>query len=247
MTQQEQVADAMRANGGYATFNQLNKLVDFSGWETKTPEASIRRIVQQSNEFFRIKPGLWALTGSRNEVLSRFELKEPTAKKEETFNHSYYQGFIAEWGNLTKRKTYIPPQDKGKKYVETPLEEIASVESLDKVNGEDEGYAFTYSNLLQSAKSVDVIWFNERKLPNSFFEIEHTTDMQNSLSKFFELQDFYAGFYIVAPLSRKKLFDSKIGKSILKPIQSRVKFISYEDIQQKYESVYGYLALEQLL
>ena len=36
-------------------------LVDTSSWATKTPNESIRRIVQNSNEIFRIQSGLWAL------------------------------------------------------------------------------------------------------------------------------------------------------------------------------------------
>ena len=39
----------------------LYHLVDTSSWATKTPNESIRRIVQNSNEIFRIQSGLWAL------------------------------------------------------------------------------------------------------------------------------------------------------------------------------------------
>lgn len=52
--QKEYVIQAMKSNGGYATFQQLNQMVDFSSWGTKTPFASIRRIVQTNNEFFKI-------------------------------------------------------------------------------------------------------------------------------------------------------------------------------------------------
>ena len=69
MTQNQQVIDSMRKNGGYATFSQLNYLTDFSSWQTKTPQASIRRIVQVNEEFFRIRPGLWALSECKEEVL----------------------------------------------------------------------------------------------------------------------------------------------------------------------------------
>ena len=60
MNQKEQVIEAMKNNGGYATLQQLNVLVDVSKWKSKTPYASIRRIVQVNNEFFKIKLGLWA-------------------------------------------------------------------------------------------------------------------------------------------------------------------------------------------
>lgn len=74
MKQKYYVIDAMRANGGYATLQQLNMLVDFSTWKTKTPEASIRRIVQENDEFFRIQPGLWALREYENEVNKKFNI-----------------------------------------------------------------------------------------------------------------------------------------------------------------------------
>jgi hypothetical protein len=53
-TQIEQVIEVMRQNGGYATFGQLNKSIDFSTWKTKSPQASVRRIVQLNDAFFRI-------------------------------------------------------------------------------------------------------------------------------------------------------------------------------------------------
>ena len=52
VTQKEQVVTAMRKNGGYANFQQLNQTIDFTSWGTKTPQASVRRIVQTNEEFF---------------------------------------------------------------------------------------------------------------------------------------------------------------------------------------------------
>ena len=61
MKQKQQVINVMKNLGGIATFGKLNSEIDFSSWGTKTPEASVRRIVQDSPAFFRLKPGLWAL------------------------------------------------------------------------------------------------------------------------------------------------------------------------------------------
>ena len=61
MKQYEQVIQVMRENGGFATLGFLNHTLDVSKWKTKTPFASIRRIVQVERFFFKIKPGLWAL------------------------------------------------------------------------------------------------------------------------------------------------------------------------------------------
>ena len=95
MSQKDNVIEAMRRNGGYATFQQLNQLVDFSTWKTKTPQASIRQIVQIYDEFFKIRPGLWALSECKDEVLRKFDILENDAKSDEVFTHSYYQGLLS--------------------------------------------------------------------------------------------------------------------------------------------------------
>ncbi len=56
MKQYEQVIQVMRENGGFATLGFLNPTLDVSKWKTKTPFASIRRIVQDERFFFKIKP-----------------------------------------------------------------------------------------------------------------------------------------------------------------------------------------------
>jgi hypothetical protein len=237
-TQREQVMEAMMTNGGYATFGQLNQLVDFSGWGTKTPSATIRRIVQKNDEFFRIRPGLWALKEFEDDVLQKFQLKGQEKKAEELFTHSYYQGLIVEIGNMKGLQTYVPPQDKNRKYLETPLKDITSLDTICE---------FTYPEILRRAVTVDVIWFNERKLPDSFFEVEHSTDIQNSLTKFYELQDYHANFRIVAAESRKQQFEDVLGKSIFRTLRSRVKFVSYENIGRQYETMVEFSHLEQLI
>ena len=47
-TQTQQVIDTLRQQGGYATLGNMYQIVDASTWATKTPQESIRRIVQQS-------------------------------------------------------------------------------------------------------------------------------------------------------------------------------------------------------
>lgn len=56
------------------------RLVDTSNWGTKTPNASIQRIVQQSIEIFKIHLGLWALEECKEEVLKKYYIKTLDAK-----------------------------------------------------------------------------------------------------------------------------------------------------------------------
>jgi len=228
MTQEQQVIETMRSLGGYATFRRLNATVDFSTWKTKTPEASVRRIVQKSSQFFRIQPGLWALEECREEVLKLFELKIGNQQSEDLFTHGYYQGLLVEIGKFQHLTTYVPAQDKNRLFIGQKLSELTDTTVIPK---------FTYDTLLNRARTVDVIWFNERMMPSAFYEVEHTTDIKNSLSKFYELQDFQAGFYIVANISRKKEFEDKLHVSIFSSIENRVKFLDYNKVATLHEGL----------
>lgn len=221
MTQEQQVIEALRNQGGYATLRRLNEVLDFSSWKTKTPEASVRRIVQKSDEIFRIQPGLWALEQSRNKVLKKFKIKDGDSKSMEMFSHAYYQGLLIEIGHYRKSTTYVPPQDQHRLFLDKQLGDLTDYKIIP---------GFTYETLLRRARPVDVIWFNQRHMPTHFYEVEHTTDIKNSLSKFYELQDFFSKFFIVANGHRENEFKDKINASIFSDIVDRVKFITYDKV-----------------
>lgn len=221
ITQENQVIEALRRQGGYATLRRLNEVVDFSSWKTLTPEASVRRIVQQSKSIFKIKPGLWALEEVKDDVLKKFKIADGDKRSIERFNHSYYQGLIVEIGHLKKYTTYIPPQDQHHLFIDKELGEISDLKVIPQ---------FTYEALLRKARTIDVIWFNERNMPSHFYEIEHTTDIKSSLSKFYELQDFFSSFYIVASEHRNNEYNDKVNASIFSSIKNRVRFLTYEKV-----------------
>ena len=58
------------------------------------------------------------------------ELEKQKKENEEKFNHSYYQGLLLEIGNLKGYKTYIPPQDKNKLFLEKSLGSISKVDTM---------------------------------------------------------------------------------------------------------------------
>ncbi len=223
MKQYEAVIEALKQNGGYATLGQLYqdalKIPDCE-WKTKTPFASIRRIVQLRDEIFKIRPGLWALEAEREKVMAIFseEASEPKARE---YTHSFYQGLITEIGNLKGYETFVPAQDKNRPYAQKTLKDVATLSKF---------YQFTYPEVLRQAVTIDVTWFNERHFAASFFEIEHSTDIHRSLLKFVELQDFRAEFFIVADIHRKAEFEDKISLAAFSPIKSFVKFVDYDNI-----------------
>ncbi|MBT3712632.1 MAG: hypothetical protein HOG15_04700 [Anaerolineae bacterium] len=223
MKQYEAVIEALKQNGGYATLGQLYQdalKVPNCDWKTKTPFASIRRIVQVRDEIFKIRPGLWALESEREKVMEIFS-EDKSKPKAREYTHSFYQGLVTEIGNLKGFQTFVPAQDKNRPYAQKKLKDIATL---------SEFYPFTYPEVLRQAVTIDVTWFNERRFAASFFEIEHSTDIHRSLLKFVELQDFRAEFYIVADAHRKAEFEDKVSLSAFSPIKPFVKFVDYDNI-----------------
>ncbi|MCX8030270.1 MAG: hypothetical protein N3A59_01650 [Thermodesulfovibrionales bacterium] len=240
MKQYEAVIEAMEKNGGYATLGFLYQEVLKNKeclWKTKTPFASIRRIVQDQRFFFKIKPGLWALKSYKNKLPSNiFPTKEISKTKQEEYNHTYYQGLLVEIGNLKKFQTFVPYKDRNKIYCNKKLAEIATLNKI---------YKFSYDTLLKKAQTIDVVWFNSRNMPHAFFEVEHSTQFQNSLLKFLELQDFYVRFYVVADLVRKNEFETRLFLDAFKPILRRTQFISYENLSHWHTKTFELTKLEE--
>lgn len=223
MKQHEAVLLAMKQAGGYATLGQLYQaapLIPGCEWKTKTPFASIRRIVQTHDEFFKIRPGLWALTSERRRVLKLFADAQTPSKEREN-SHYFFQGLVVEIGNLRGFQTFIPSQDKNKPFGGRTLGDVATIDKLSE---------FTYQDVLRRALTIDVTWINTRKYPDSFFEIEHSTDIYKSLLKFTEFQDFRTKFYIVADKHRKAEFTDKLAMVAFAPIKDSVDFWDYDAV-----------------
>lgn len=217
MTQVEQVVGALEKCGGYATFSELNQHVDTSAWRTKTPAASIRGIVQTHPKlFYRIVPGQWGLVSMKRKI----EGAGADCRNQE-YTHGYYQGLLVDIGNAEAYKTFVPAQDRNREYQHGKLGDFATLPKI---------YEFANSRLMRKAKTVDTIWFNSREMPHAFFEVEHSTDIQNSLDKFFELQDFNSKFFIVATQAKIRRFEDLLGWSRYAEIRRRVKFYDYEKL-----------------
>ena len=236
MKQYEAVIQTIENLGGIATLGEINQnifKISECEWKTKTPFASIRRIVQTNSEIYKIKPGLYALVKYRKDFENNGIHVETEHNRETAeiidFNHSFYQGMIAALGNLKSKRTFIPNQDKNKLFIKKRLGEIATLDDLP---------SFSYENLLSRCRTIDVIWFNDRMMPSSLFEVEHSSDIQNSLLKFNDMQDFYVKMFIVADIHRKEEYFKKIEysafASLREPVK-RVQFLSYDDLRKLYE------------
>jgi hypothetical protein len=233
MNQKEAVIQTIENLGGISTLGQLYQEVfkiKSCEWATKTPFASIRRIVQLSPEIYKIKPGLYGLIRFKkeNEHKGIFEetVKNKNSKAVTEFNHTYYQGILLQLGSIKNFQTFVPNQDKNKIFLNKKLSDLKTLNAIPQ---------FSYSNLVKRSSTIDVIWLNVRNMPHSFFEIEHKSDIQNSLLKFNDLQDFYVRMVIVADKARKKEYEDKIKFSSFTDLNNRVSFLDYGSLSRQYE------------
>lgn len=236
MKQYEAVIETLDRLGGVATLSELNrevfKIKDCE-WKTKTPFASIRRIVQQTIGIYKIRPGLYGLEKYRKQIEDRGIVVETERNKDSDevrmFNHTYYQGILLIIGRYHNMQTFVPQQDKNKKFYDgRRLRELSTL---------TEQPSYSYPQMVKRSSTIDTIWFNARNMPHSFFEIEHSTDIQNSLLKFNDLQDFYVRMAIVADIRRKSEFDAKMRFHAFDDLRcnKRVSFLSYDALIKQYE------------
>lgn len=236
MKQYEAVIETIERLGGVATLGELNrevfKIKDCE-WKTKTPFASIRRIVQQTKGIYKIKPGLYGLEKFRRQNEERGIVAETVQNRDDEavrkFNHAYYQGLLLIIGKCRNLQTFIPRQDKNKAFY--------NGKRLGELSTLAEQPRYSYPHMLKRSSTIDTIWFNHRGMPHSFFEIEHSTDIQNSLLKFNDLQDFYVRMIIVADVRRRAEFEVKMHFHSFDELRlnKRVSFLSYEELVKQYE------------
>ena len=94
----------------------------------------------------------------RGKVLQQIQLEIGNKQSEEQFSHGYYQGLLVEIGKFRNLKTYVPAQDRNRLFIGKKLGDITDTTQLPD---------FTYDAIKKKARTVDVIWFNERSMPAS--------------------------------------------------------------------------------
>jgi hypothetical protein len=233
MKQHEAVILALECLGGIATLGQLYEeafKIPACKWATKTPFASIRRIVQLRKEIYKIKPGLYGLESKRSEHERRGIVAETQKNKNSAavtaFGHTYYQGLLLIVGKLRDFECWSPNQDRNKTFLNTTLGAVRTLKEMPR---------YSYDRFVNRSATVDVIWFNDRKMPSGFFEVEHGGDIQNSLLKFNDLQDFHARMFIVSDTKRKEEYEDKIKYTSFRDISKRVEFLPYDWVVKEYE------------
>ncbi|MHC4648266.1 MAG: hypothetical protein ACYTBJ_22630 [Planctomycetota bacterium] len=236
MTFSDAIEKVMLANGYFASLQHIyRELRNYREPTGKTPYKTIQERVQRDKRFTRIGVGVYGLT----DFLDRIEKPQiPKTKKERVqFEHAAIQGMLLEIGELHQYGTYTP--DKGKSFDGKRLGLIASLRQCPP---------FTFPRIIQeTARFIDVIWFNRRLFPYRAFEVESSTDFRGSLTKFCELQDFATDLFIIAPEGRKEKYQREIKRAAFGEIAERCKFRSFESVQKYYEGLLKYRTIRNLL
>lgn len=229
VTYSEAIEQIMLNNGYFAPlkmlYSEIWKYKDKGRIVGKTPENTIQERVQRDPRFTRIGLGVYALTEYIQKLPREIEPKTKAAQMEK--RHASIQGMLIEIGNSRNYDTYT--NDKKWCFQNKRLGNLATLKKVP---------LFTYENIIkQSVNFADVIWFNERGFPEKMFEVEDSTDFRDAFVKFMELQDFITSFCCVSDERRRNKYEKEIDKTAFRPIIERVRFLTYEQVENDYHNV----------
>ena len=143
--------------------------------------------------------------------------------------HSYIEGICIEIGNIRNFATYTAdPSAIFKDNIR--LHDISVLREIPP---------FTYPNILQEVKRIDVVWFDEKgfQFPRKVFEVvDSKGTLTGAFNRSLQLLNFKTDFYIVAPEQHRAKFEHTVH---LEPYNRNIdnfKFISYNDVMELYEN-----------
>jgi len=222
LTYSEAIEKVLLANNYVAPLRKIyREIVKYRSLTGQTPFNTIQERVQRDPRFTRIGLGMYALTDYLDKLPTSPEPKTKEQEKEQT--HYSIQGMLLEIGNMEGFDTYSP--NKNAIFDNKPLQQIMTLPEFPN---------FTYPNIVQSARFIDVLWFNEQGFPKFTFEVEITPQFRNSLLKFSELSDFYTTFYVIAKVENEDKYHREIAKSVFGGIKGRCLFKTCDQVRDMY-------------
>jgi len=222
MTFSQAIEQIMLDNGYLASLQHIYKeFPKYRALTGQTPFKTIQERVQRDPRFTRIGLGIYALTQYLDKLPTSPKPQSKEQEKEQT--HYSIQGMLLEIGNMEGFNTYSPNKNA-----------IFDNKSLLQIMTFSEFPNFTYPNIIQSVRFIDVLWFNERGFPQSVFEVETTPQFRNSLVKFGELCDFNITFHLIADAKYYDKYENEISRAVFKEIKERCLFTTLEQVTDMY-------------
>ena len=152
--------------------------------------------------------------------------------------HPFIEGICLELGNFNNFLTYTP--DKTAIFKDKIF--LNQIETLKQIPD------FTYPEIINEIKRIDVLWFNKRGFlfPQKVFEVvDSIGTLSEALNRCSQLLPFSLKFYIIAPKKYKDKFETKINKEPYCGFKERFLFRNYEAIINFYEQAVKYNELKK--
>lgn len=225
MTKVEAIEHVLQDNGGAASWSYIYDNIEKyypSAKLSKDWEAGIRGVLYRelNKRFKRIGLSLYAL-------MDYTEEKQPTADKVRM--HSYMEGICLELGNFKHYDTYTA--DPSAIYRDNiRLQNIATTPELPH---------FTYPDILQETKRIDVLWFNQKSFQFPQFAIEVVDSigtLNGAFNRCLQLQHFCTKFIIVAPEKHHDKYDQTLRLETYNWSKDRFRFLNYDDLLSIYQN-----------
>lgn len=215
-------------NGGTATWGVIYDNIEKyypAAKEMREWQAGIRgvlyREIKNNQNFKKIGFGIFALKEYKEEKPETFIEQNPIRM------HSFIEGICLELGNFEQFDTYTPdPTAIFKDNI--VLSNLRTISSLPP---------FTYQEIVNTIKRIDVLWFNRAgfKFPKRAFEVvDSFGTLGEALSRTYQLVEFGLDFYIIGNKENKGKFRDKITKEPYIRVADRYKYQNYEEIIDYY-------------
>jgi hypothetical protein len=228
MTKVDAIKKVLEDHNGIATWEIIYKEISNYYPAVKTMkdwQAGIRGVFYREEKngchFKRVGLGMVALLDYVEEKVE--EIKQDTIRM-----HSFMEGVCIEIGNFLKLKTYTA--DPTAIYNSLSLSEISTLHELP---------LFTYPDILETTKKIDVLWFNERgfQFPKRAIEIvDSIGTLEPALKRSIQLIEFNLSFYILCKNEHIKIVDKALSKEPYIRIKDRYIVRDYDNILDIYNN-----------
>jgi hypothetical protein len=228
MTKVEAIRKLMEDNDGTATWDIIYSNIEKyypAAKEMKEWQAGIRgvlyREIKNNRNFKKIGFGIFALKEYEEEKIKAITEKSPVRM------HSFIEGICLELGNFEQFDTYTP--DPTATFKDNIL--LSNLRTMNSLP------LFTYQEIVEMVKRIDVLWFNKKgfKFPKRAFEVvDSIGTLGDALTRTYQLVEFDLDFHIIGSKENKEKFKDRITKEPFIRITSRYKYQSYEEIIDYY-------------
>lgn len=227
MTKVEAIKKLIEDSGGSVTWEMIYNNIEKYYPAAKTSkewQAGLRGVLYRElgKQFKRVGLGIYALMDFEEEKVE--EINEQTPQR----GHSIIEGICLEIGNFLNLDTYTA--DPTATYNNITLSNLATLKTIP---------AFTYEEILESAKRIDVLWFNKKgyQFPKRAIEIvDSIGTLEQALKRSLQLIEFNLDFYILGKREHKAKIEKEVQREPYMRVQSRYKVKDYDDIVELYKN-----------